>query len=245
MLKRGVIPALLGLGLVLTGCAASTPEAASVNDPFQPVNRCVFQFNHKFNKYVVLPVADIYIYHLPATVRNGFHNFISNLDLPVTFINDALQGEIHRSAVALGRLAMNTTVGLGGLLDVATRAGLPTHAADFGQTLAVWGVSEGPFLVLPIIGPEPPRDLLGDAVDIAMDPLAWEPQSFALGERIGIVIGLHVANPFESHARNIYLRQEFEKDSLDPYATMRSAWRQARAREIGGQAAGSDESLAQ
>jgi len=241
-----MIPAAgLGLGLVLAGCATSTPEAASINDPLEPANRCVFEFNQKFNKYVVLPIADIYIYHTPAPIRDGLHNFVSNLDLPVTFVNDALQGEFHRSAVALGRLALNTTAGLGGLLDVAVRAGLPAHTADFGQTLAVWGVGEGPFLVLPIIGPEPPRDLVGDTVDIAMDPLAWEPQSFSLGERIGTVIGLHIANPFESHARNIYLRQEFEKDSLDPYATMRSAWRQSRAREIAGAPGTSDESLAQ
>src|SRR3974390_1543194 len=121
MLKVGmVLAAVLGLGLVLGGCAASSPEAASANDPFEPVNRYVFQFNHKFNQYVVLPVADVYIYHMPAPVRDGLHNFVSNLDLPVTFVNDALQGQFHRSAVALGRLALNTTMGLGGLLDVAT-----------------------------------------------------------------------------------------------------------------------------
>jgi phospholipid-binding lipoprotein MlaA len=245
MLKRGTtIPVMvLGLALQLAGCAAPTPEAVSANDPFEPFNRRIFQLNHSFNNYVVLPVADIYIYHLPAVARTGLHNFISNLDLPVTFANDALQGKFHSSAETLGRLALNSTLGLGGLIDVAADAGLPAHTSDFGQTLALWGVGEGPFLVLPILGPEPPRDLVGDAVDVAMDPLAWVPPGFPLGDRIGIVIGLHIANPFEPHARNIYLRQELEKDSLDPYATMRSAWRQSRAREIAGKPGNNGESF--
>ncbi len=244
MVRGGTILVVLA-GLLLAGCVASTPEAASANDPLEPFNRQVFLINEKFDKYVVLPVADVYLYYLPAPARDGLHNFVSNLDLPVTFINDALQAEFRRSAAMLGRLAMNTTLGLGGWFDIATRAGMPAHTSDFGQTLALWGVGEGPFLVLPILGPEPPRDLVGDAVDVAMDPLAWEPQALSFGDRIGLVIGLHVANPFETHARNIYLRQEFEKDSLDPYVTMRSAWRQARTREIMGAPGSSDKSLAQ
>jgi phospholipid-binding lipoprotein MlaA len=244
-MMKGRIVLALAVGLLLAGCAASTRDVVSANDPLEPFNRRVFLVNEKFDKYVVLPVADVYLYHMPAGVREGLHNFVSNLDLPVTIVNDALQAEFRRSAAMLGRLTMNTTLGLGGLFDAAARAGLPAHASDFGQTLALWGVGEGPFLVLPIIGPEPPRDLVGDAVDIAMDPLAWEPQALPLGDRIGLVIGLHVVDPFEAHARNIFLRQEFEKDSLDPYATMRSAWRQSRAREIAGEPGSSGESLAQ
>lgn len=241
MFKGGIVAAvLLGSAVILAACAGSAPEAAGTNDPLEPFNRRVFLINEKFNQYVVLPIADVYLYHTPAPARAGLHNFVSNLDLPVTFVNDALQGEFHRSAVALGRLTMNTVLGLGGLIDVASRADMPPHTSDFGQTLAVWGLGEGPFLILPIIGPEPPRDLVGDAVDVGLDPLFWVPPIFPIGDRVGVVIGLHVVNPFERHARNIYLRQELEKDSLDPYVTMRSAWRQARAREIAG---GSDESL--
>ena len=244
MLRGRIILAVV-VGLLLAGCAASPREASVANDPLEPFNRRVFLINEKFNKYVVLPAADVYFYHMPAPVREGLHNFVSNLDQPVTIINDALQAEFRRMADALGRLAMNTTLGLGGLFDVATRAGLPAHTSDFGQTLALWGVGEGPFLVLPIIGPEPPRDLLGDAVDIAMDPLAWVPPSFPIGDRIGSVIGLHVANLFELDARDIFLRQELEKGSLDPYVTMRSVWRQARTREITGEPGGNYESFDQ
>jgi phospholipid-binding lipoprotein MlaA len=226
----------LAIAALVAGCAAPGQGNDSDNDPFEPLNRAVFRFDEKFDKYVVLPVADIYIYHLPARVRESFHNVMANADLPVTFVNDVLQGKLDRAGVSLGRLAANTTLGVGGLFDVAAKWGLAAHESDFGQTLAQWGVGEGPFLVLPVIGPEPPRDLLGDAVDVAMHPLTWEPAVFSMGERIGIVIGVGAADRFEHNARNIYLRQQLGTDSLDPYATMRSSFRQARAREIFGTA---------
>jgi len=226
--------AIAALGVVLAGCTTSSPEAVAANDPFEPMNRAVFRFDETFDKYIVLPVAGLYLQKLPIPLRMGLHNAIANLDQPVTFANDILQGEISRAGKTLGRLAVNSTVGLGGILDVATPAGLPAHMSDFGQTLARLGIKEGPFLVLPLIGPEPPRDLMGDVVDLALDPLTYLPASWPLGDRIGIATGLHIADPFETHARNIFLRQELEKDSLDPYATMRSAYRQLRAREISG-----------
>jgi phospholipid-binding lipoprotein MlaA len=220
--------------VLMAGCTTTSPEAVSANDPFEPMNRAVFGFDETFDKYVVLPAASVYLYNLPTPIRKGLHNTVSNLDLPVTFANDILQGNLQRSAETLGRFTMNSTVGLGGIVDVATQAGMPAHISDFGQTLAQWGVGEGPFLVLPVIGPEPPRDLLGDAVDLALDPLTYVPAAWPLGDRIGVATGLHIVNPFETHARNIFLRQELEKDSLDPYATMRSTYRQVRARDISG-----------
>ncbi|HEY5046724.1 MAG TPA: VacJ family lipoprotein [Rhizomicrobium sp.] len=232
----GVTTALAAgaIGLVLAGCATSAPEAVNAHDPFEPTNRAAFAFNEKFDKYVVLPIAGFYLGDLPAPIRKGLHNVVANLDLPVTFANDVLQGEPAHAGETLKRFAMNSTLGLGGILDVATPAGLPAHRSDFGATLAGLGVGEGPFLVLPVIGPDPPRDLLGDAVDLALDPLSYLPAAWPLGERIGAAIGVQIADPFETHARNIFLRQELEKGSLDPYATMRSTYRQIRAREIAG-----------
>jgi phospholipid-binding lipoprotein MlaA len=226
--------AVAALGIVLVGCTTISPEAANANDPFEPMNRAMFRFDETFDKYVVLPVAGFYIQKLPDPLRKGVHNAIANLDLPVTFANDIFQGELSRAGRTLGRFTVNSTAGLGGILDVATPLGFPGHRSDFGETLAGWGMQEGPFLVLPIIGPEPPRDLLGDAVDLALDPLTYLPAGWSLGDRIGIATGLHIANPFETHARDIFLRQELEKGSLDPYATMRSVYRQLRAREISG-----------
>lgn len=242
-MRRSGATAAATFGLMLTGCATTAPEALSANDPLEPMNRIVFSVDEKFDKYVVLPVASVYLYNLPAPIRTGFHNAVANLEQPCTFANDILQGEVRRAAETLGRLTMNSTVGLGGIVDVASRAGLPPHRSDFGQTLAKYGMGEGPFLVLPIIGPEPPRDLIGDAADLAIDPLTYLPPDWPLVERIGTAIGLHVANPFEAHARNIFLRQELEKDSLDSYATMRSTYRQVRAQEINGGKPTDDESL--
>jgi phospholipid-binding lipoprotein MlaA len=235
--------AIAALGLVLTGCATTSPEAMNANDPFEPANRVVFRFDETFDKYVILPVAGFYLQDVPTPLRKGLHNFVANLDTPVTFANDILQGEISHAGEILARFAVNSTAGLGGIMDAATPAGLPAHRSDFGQTLARLGVGEGPFLVLPIIGPDPPRDLLGDAVDLAADPLVYVPAGCPLGDRIGTAIGLHIVNPFETHARNIFLRQELEKGSLDPYATMRSTYRQVRAREIAGGKVTLDEPL--
>ena len=231
------MPAIVATGLLLAACSTAAPA----NDPLAPMNRVFFRVNEKFNKYVVLPAADLYLYKMPVRMRLGIHNAVANLELPVTFANDILQGEVNRAGETLGRFTLNSTAGLGGILDVAVRAGLPGNKADFGQTLAKYGVGEGPFLVLPILGPEPPRDLLGDAVDLAFDPLTWIPPSWPLAVRIGTAVGLHVVNPFEGHARNIFLRQELGKDSLDAYATMRSSYRQQRAREISGKASASEE----
>lgn len=236
-------PAAALCAALLSGCTTDSQEALNANDPFEPMNRAVFQLNEKVDKYVVLPIASVYLYNIPNPVRKGFHNIVSNLSLPVTFGNDLLQGEPGAAAEIAGRFAMNSTFGLGGFADLAKPAGLPVHLSDFGQTLAKYGAGEGPFLVLPIIGPEPPRDLVGDVADLGLDPLTYVPPAWPLADRIGTAIGLHVANPFETHARNIFLRQELEKDSLDPYATMRSTYRQVRAREIAGGKPTSDEAL--
>ena len=226
--------AAAALAVALSGCTTALHEAVPANDPFEPMNRLVFRFDETFDKYLMLPVAGFYLQKLPAPMRKGLHNAIANLGLPVTFANDIFQGEISCAGETLGRFSFNSTVGLGGIFDVATPEGLSAHMSDFGQTLAKLGVGEGPFLVLPIIGPEPPRDLVGDVVDLALDPLTYLPVTWPLGARIGTAAGLNIADPFGTHARNIFLRQELEKGSLDPYATMRSAYRQQRAREIAG-----------
>jgi phospholipid-binding lipoprotein MlaA len=220
-------------GFLLAGCATPSPEATEANDPLEPANRAVYSFDEKFDKYVVLYAAGFYLDYIPAPARRGLHNFVANLDLPVTFANDVLQAKVSRASEAFGRFALNSTWGLGGIFDVATPAGLPVHASDFGQTLSVYGVGEGPFLVLPIIGPDPPRDLFGDAVDIFICPSTYLPVDSPLLQRVFTSAGVRVLDPFVPHARNIFLRQELEKGSLDPYATMRSTYRQVRASEIG------------
>lgn len=223
---------LLACAFLLSGCVSTSPEAIAANDPFEPANRVVYRFDERFDRYVVLPVAWFYMYRTPTPLRRGLHNVLINLNMPVTFANDVLQGEFAQAGTSLGRFVLNSTFGLGGLIDLGTQAGLRYRPADFGQTLGRYGVPEGPFLVLPIIGPDPPRDLFGDAVDLSMNPLTYLPPDAPLAERISVAAGVRMASPFEMHARNIFLRRQLERSSVDPYVTMRSVYRQLREEEI-------------
>jgi phospholipid-binding lipoprotein MlaA len=183
---------------------------------------------------VVLNVAGLYVTKVPKPVRVGVHNILSNAEEPVTIANDLLQLRFGRAARVTARMAINSTIGLGGLWDVASRHGLPDETADFGQTLSRYGVGEGPFLVLPIIGPEPPRELVGDAADLFVDPITWLPPGWPLLDRLGLTAGVRIWTPYLAHARDMVLSRELEKGSLDPYATMRSTYRQIRADQING-----------
>ncbi|MGH6876629.1 MAG: MlaA family lipoprotein [Rhizomicrobium sp.] len=218
----------------LAGCATSSPEAMAANDPFEPMNRAVYRFDEKFDGTLLIPIAGLYIGNVAKPVQIGVHNVFSNAEEPVTIANDILQLHLGRAARMTARLALNSTVGLGGIVDVAAKHGLPEQKADFGQTLSRYGVAEGPFLVLPVIGPEPPRELVGDGADLFIDPLTWLPKGWPLLDRVGLTAGAHVWEPYLTHARDMLLRHELEKGSLDPYATMRSVYRQTRADEING-----------
>ena len=221
-------------GLLLAGCASTTAEQVAANDPLEPLNRSMFALNEKFDRFVELPIAGFYLLWMPKPLSRGLENFLGNLDLPVVFANDLLQGRPARAGLTLGRFTLNTTVGFGGLFDVASKHDLPYHHADFGQTLSFYGVGEGPFLVLPIVGPEPPRDLAGDVFDLAIDPITYLPTGAPFYMRAGVTIGVRIASPFGTNARNVVLRQELQKSSLDPYVTMRSVYRQIRAAQIAG-----------
>lgn len=225
--------ALIGAwALGLAGCATPSPEAVAANDRFESMNRAIYGFDEKFDGYVVLPLAGLYVNNVPKPVKVGVHNVFVNAEEPVTIANDILQLELVRAGRMTARMALNSTAGLGGIVDLAAKHGLPEQTADFGQTLSRYGVAEGPFLVLPIIGPEPPRDLIGDGADLFIDPMTWLPAGWPLLDRLGVTTGVHIWDPYLTHARNMLLRHELEKGSLDPYATMRSIYRQQRADEI-------------
>ena len=218
--------------LSVTGCAASPPGA--IEDPFEHTNRAVFSLNNTFNKYVTLPIAWVYVEQFPAPLRQGINNVLANLESPVTFANDLLQGHAGRAGETLLRFALNSSGGLGGISDVAARNGWPRHVSDFGQTLAVYGVGSGPFLVLPLIGPSTPRDTLGAGVDLLADPLVYFPADWPLWMRVSAAVGVHTLSPFEDNARNIVFRNQLGGQSVDPYGTMRSIYRQQRVKEIAG-----------
>lgn len=166
-------PCVLLLSLVLAGashiaCAQENP------DPWQGYNRAMFSFNDKMDRYFLKPVAKSYRFITPDPLEKGVSNVFSNIGEVPSLINGALQGNLKSSAKHTGRFLVNTTLGLGGLFDVAKHMNLPDEGSeDFGQTLAVWGVDQGPYLVLPFWGPSTVRDVFGKPVDWYTDPLTY------------------------------------------------------------------------
>ena len=214
--------ALLGLALAPAPALAADGE----NDPIEPVNRAVFEFNHLLDGLLLEPAAIMYRAAAPQLVRDGVNNFLTNLRTPVVLANDLLQGEFGRAELTLGRFMLNTILGAGGLIDVAGWAGMPDpHYEDFGQTLAVYGVGDGPYLMLPLLGPSNPRDAFGRVVDLLFDPLFFlAPTDVSYG-RFG-------AESVTFREQNIETIDELERSSLDLYAATRTLVRQLRANEI-------------
>src|SRR6201996_2454367 len=169
------IPVLsaLALGLLLGACSTPSPESLAQHDPWEKTNRDVFDFDVKLDRNVARPIAKGYRAAVPEPVRDSIHNAITNLNSPVILANDVLQGDGDKAANTFGRIMINSTVGVAGLIDVASKVGIPGHENDFGITLGKAGVAEGSYLVLPFPGPMPPRDLLGSGVDSAFDPLTY------------------------------------------------------------------------
>lgn len=221
--------AVIVVGSALAGCAATTnPDSIAQNDPYEPTNRQVFEFNQGLDKHVARPLAVFYNHVVPEPARDGIHNMLENMDAPVTFANDVLQGEKTRALETFGRIVINSTLGIGGLIDMAGKMGIPGHSEDFGQTLGVYGAGEGPFLVLPLLGPAPPRDLAGKVVDYGFDPFTYA--RFDGYKTLGFArAGMGI---LDLRARNIDTLDQIERTSLDVYATERSLYRQYRNSEI-------------
>jgi phospholipid-binding lipoprotein MlaA len=225
---------VLAAGLAMAGCA-STPsdtdqstQASDNNDPLESTNRQIFAFNMKLDRYIVKPSAEAYMDVVPEPARNGMHNFLVNLDLPVTFANDVLQGEPDRAGQTFGRFTINSTIGIGGIFDWASDMGIPDHTEDFGQTLGVYGVGEGPYLVLPFFGPDPPRDLAGQVADVFLDPFTY----VKLREHGWYSFGRAYFSLLDLRSRNLDTLEDIERSSVDYYASVRSLYRQLRNNEI-------------
>ena len=229
------ISAALSAACLATACA-STPtgqsvDAGAVHDPFEDVNRGVFAFNEAADKAVIGPVARGYGAVTPEFARTGVSNFTSNLNSPVVFANDVLQGEPGRASDTLVRFVVNSTLGVVGLWDAAAHFGLEGHSEDFGQTLAVWGVGEGPFLVLPFLGPSNGRDLVGRGVDIAFNPLNYtevgndEDINTAFRATTGVLGTLNARFNLEPVFQTL-------REQPEPYIAMRRAYKQTRDGEI-------------
>jgi phospholipid-binding lipoprotein MlaA len=218
-----VIAAVVALSAGLGACSTSQ-EAQQQNDPLEPMNREIFALNHKLDNRVGLPVATFYKSATPAPVREHLHYFLTNLHLPVTFVNDMLQGHVERGGEAAGRFAVNTTIGVVGVFDVATDWGMPYHEEDFGQTMGYYGVGEGPFLMLPLLGPATPRDIGGSFVDHYFDPLGY----VSWRHKFYYSWGRSVLGFVDARSQSIDELREIQRSSIDLYATTRSLYRQSR-----------------
>ena len=218
--------ALVVLCAGLTACSATTSQHNSeYNDPFEPVNRAVFNLNDALNKAIGKPVAKGYSAVVPKPARTGIRNVLRNLRSPVNIANQLLQGDIEGFAGDTIRTLVNTTIGIGGLIDVADSAGIPYEHEDFGQTLGVWGVAHGPYLVLPIIGPNSMRDHVGMAIDAYVDPLRLYLYNTGQEEWYYGRMAMVGIDKRESLLETL---DDLRENSLDYYATLRSAHYQHR-----------------
>ena len=204
-----------------------------INDPFEPFNRVMFNATLIVDKAVFRPTAIVYRAVVPEPVRDLFRNFLNNLDSPIILTNDVLQGDLGRAKITLVRAAVNTTVGIGGLFDVADRWGFPRHREDFGQTLATYGLGEGPYLFIPLFGPANPRDLVGYGADLFFQPLTY----VRWGDKWYVPYARYGVDYLDLRARNIETLDEIEQTSIDYYASVRSLYRQSRNNEINNGAA--------
>ncbi len=159
----------LVLCLLLFGCAAA-PAKRDPRDPWERMNRTTYKFNDKFDKAIARPVAHTYVRITPQIVRTGVSNFMDNLTYPITIVNGLLQAKFAQAGQDTGRFLLNSTMGIGGLLDPASAAGLDKHAEDFGLTLGHWGLHPGPYLVIPFLGPSDVRDGVGRVGDYFTTP---------------------------------------------------------------------------
>src|ERR1051325_191434 len=197
---------LLAPMLLATGHASAQDEA---NDPWESFNRAIFEFNRGLDTAIVRPAAEAYRFVLPWPIRDGIRNLLNNARTPVILANDLMQGEWKRAGETFQRFAANSLLGVGGIFDVASYTGLADfHSEDFGQTLGVWHVGEGPYLVLPIIGPAPPRDAAGIVVDVFLDPYTYYLRNIHK-EYVGAA--RFVVYAVELRSRNIETLDEIER----------------------------------
>lgn len=199
--------------MLLGGCATN----GDPRDPLEPLNRTIYRFNDTVDGAILKPIASGYKEALPQPVRTGVGNFFSNLDDVVVLFNDLLQFKFGQAVSDFSRLVWNTSVGILGLIDVATPMDLPKHNEDFGQTLGRWGVGNGPYLVLPLLGPSNLRDTVGIVVDYRVDPVY---QQDDMADRNTAVVLRAI------HKRSVLLGAEevVQEASLDPYTFVRDSY---------------------
>jgi phospholipid-binding lipoprotein MlaA len=232
---------LLALPTLLSACAdmpktpAEQAEAKAVNDPIEPINRTIFDVNDFLDRLLIRPLAELYRNTVPPPIRDRIAGITNNMKEPVIFANNLLQGEFGKATTTFERFGTNTFLGGAGMFDVATDWGMPQQTGDFGQTLNVWGIHEGPYLVLPLFGPSNFRDAIGLGVDSVMSPWGYLAYDGGTGTGNRFEIASISADGLTRREQSIEAMDALKSGSLDFYAQMRSVYRQYRAKQLGDQ----------
>ena len=216
--------ATVAFALALAGCSSIPVEQRVASDPWESMNRSLFSVNMTIDKASTRPLAKGYRKIAPGPARKGVSNFFSNLAAPRSVINNFLQGKPRRGVSEILRFVINSTIGVGGLIDIATPSGLEEYREDFGQTAAVWGVPDGPYVMLPFLGPQTLRDAIFMPVDIVADPLFQYDNSSVRDK-------LYVLRLIDLRYR-LLAADKFLEDSRDQYVTTRESYLQNREYEI-------------
>ncbi|HEX9686177.1 MAG TPA: VacJ family lipoprotein [Burkholderiales bacterium] len=215
-LRAGILCGAVCL-LLAAGCAST----GNPRDPLEPLNRGIYKFNDGFDTVLVKPAAEFYRFIVPEFARTGVSNFFSNLNDVIVAVNNLLQGKLTHAASDVGRILVNSTVGVLGLFDIATGLGMEKHNEDFGQTLGYWGIGDGPYLVLPILGPSNLRDTAGWFGDFYVWPI-----SYVEDDRTRYAV---IAFRFVTiRADLLEASRILETAALDPYEFVRDAYLQRR-----------------
>jgi len=210
--------------LLLGACAHEQALSGAKSDPWESLNRSIYTFNNGVDSVSFKPVAKGYKYIIPGFARKGVTNFSRNLTTPRSAINNFLQGKPRRGFSDITRFLFNSVIGVGGLIDVASAGGLDVYDEDFGQTLAVWGVGDGPYVYLPLLGPYTLRDAIALPVDILSDPLIYYRVSSVRDK-------LYILRAIDLRAR-LFTAERLLEDSKDRYLTIRESYLQNREYQI-------------
>jgi len=213
---------------------AERMEPNKVNDPIEPVNRAIFDVNDFLDRLLIRPMAELYRVTVPPPLRDRIAAILKNMDEPVIFANNLMQGQFSKAGTTLSRLMINTTLGGGGMFEVASGYGFERQVGDFGQTLHTWGMGEGPYIVLPLFGPSNIRDGIGLGVDTVISPWKYVVATYGDGAiKQDFSIANMTASGLTRREANIEGLDALREGSLDFYAQMRSLYRQHRAKQLG------------
>lgn len=236
--KLASVSAILA-ALAISACSsvpqtqAEKADLRAANDPIESVNRVVFDVNDFLDRLLIRPLAELYRAMIPPPLRDRVSGIVKNMSEPVIMANNMMQGDFTKAGKTFARFMTNTTLGGAGMFEVANHFNLPRQTGDFGQTLYSWGVGEGAYIVLPLLGPSNIRDAVGMGVDSVMSPWQYLAAMGSTMTKDTFTISSTVASGITRREENIEGMDALREGSLDFYAQMRSVYRQYRAKQLG------------